>query len=126
MFNKLPIKYNFNRLNYPKKTPFYWDSERVISSLMYLCDQERFANCLHFNFTSKSHCQQRSICENDGECLPDRAFCPNSMMCVCNKCYFGTRCQLTTKGFGLSLGTILWAIKFDNMHRFLIKQLLLK
>jgi hypothetical protein len=60
-----------------KDTPFYWDSERVIPSLMYLCNQERFANCLHFDFNSKSHCQQRSICENDGECLPDRAFCPN-------------------------------------------------
>jgi len=29
------------------------------------------------------------------------------MMCVCNKCYFGAKCQLTTKGFGLSLDTIL-------------------
>jgi hypothetical protein len=62
-----------------KDTTFYRDSERVISSLMYLCDQEWFANYLHFNLTSKSHCQQRSICENDGECLP------NSVMYVCNK-----------------------------------------
>jgi hypothetical protein len=78
-----------------------------LEGFMCLCDQERFANCLHFNFSSKSRCQQRSVCENDGECFPDRPSCPTSMMCVCRECYFGTKCQLTTKGFGLSLDTIL-------------------
>ena len=78
-----------------------------LEGLMCLCDNERFANCLHFNFTSKSVCQHKSVCENGGECFPDRVSCPTSMMCTCNKCYFGTKCQLTTKGFGLSLDTIL-------------------
>lgn len=78
-----------------------------LEGFMCLCDQERFANCLHFNFSSKSYCQQRSLCENDGECFPDRISCPNAMMCLCRECYFGTKCQLTTKGFSLSLDTIL-------------------
>jgi hypothetical protein len=29
------------------------------------------------------------------------------MMCACRECYFGTNCQLTTKGFGHSLDTIM-------------------
>lgn len=60
-----------------------------LDGFMCLCDKERFVNCLHFNFSSKSRCPQRLVCENGGECFPDRPSCPNSMMCVCNKCYFG-------------------------------------
>jgi hypothetical protein len=86
----------------PQLTCLY-DLERF----MCLCDEERFANCLHFNFSSKSRCQQRSVYENDGECFPDRISCPISMMCLYRECYFGTKRQLTTKGFGLSLDTIL-------------------
>jgi hypothetical protein len=85
----------------PQLTCFY-----DIEGLMCLCDQERFANCLHLNFSSKPQCQLKSICENDGECYPNR-HCPTSTMCVCRECYFGTKCQLTTKGFGISLDTIL-------------------
>jgi hypothetical protein len=78
-----------------------------LEGFLCLCNEDRFANCLHFNFSSKSRCQQRSICENDGECFPDRESCPTSLMCTCRQCYFGTNCQLTTKGFGHSLDTIL-------------------
>jgi hypothetical protein len=45
---------------------------------MCLCNEDRFANCLHYNFSSKSRCQQRSVCENDGECFSDRESCPTS------------------------------------------------
>ncbi|CAM4988841.1 unnamed protein product, partial [Rotaria socialis] len=46
----------------------------------------------------QSNCGQLSFCENGGRCFQNRATCP--------KCYLGTRCHLSTKGFGLPLDVI--------------------
>ena len=76
-------------------------------AFMCICNKDRFANCFYFNFTTKSNCQGRSPCENGGECFQDLLSCPFTKMCVCNECYHGGRCQFTTKGFSLSLDTVL-------------------
>jgi hypothetical protein len=47
------------------------------------------------------------LCENDGQCFQDDEKCPTSAICVCADCYYGSRCQLSTKGSALSLDTIL-------------------
>jgi hypothetical protein len=48
-----------------------------------------------------------SYCENGGQCFQNAARCPTAATCACPKCFLGTRCQLSTRGFGLSLDIIL-------------------
>ncbi|CAF3512691.1 unnamed protein product [Rotaria sp. Silwood1] len=74
---------------------------------MCLCNKDRFANCFHFNFGKKSNCSQRTECENGGQCVQDHSICPSTTMCICPECYYGGKCQFTTKGFSLSLDVIL-------------------
>ena len=46
-------------------------------------------------------------CENGGECFEEQRTCPRVAVCKCPKCYYGSRCQLSTNGFSLSLDAIL-------------------
>ncbi|CAF3498607.1 unnamed protein product [Rotaria sp. Silwood1] len=46
-------------------------------------------------------------CENGGQCVQDHSICPSTTMCICPECYYGGKCQFTTKGFSLSLDVIL-------------------
>ncbi|CAF1112054.1 unnamed protein product [Rotaria sordida] len=55
----------------------------------------------------KSNCQERTQCENGGQCIQDLSICPSITMCICPECYYGGKCQFTTKGFSLSLDVIL-------------------
>lgn len=72
-----------------------------------LCTYDRRANCFTFDHRMKYDCQQLSYCENHGQCFQNKATCPNSAICACPKCYLGTRCQLSTRGFALPLDVIL-------------------
>lgn len=72
-----------------------------------LCTYDRRANCFTFDHRMKYDCQQLSYCENHGQCFQNRATCPTSAICACPKCYLGTRCQLSTRGFALPLDVIL-------------------
>jgi len=74
---------------------------------MCLCNEDRYANCFHFNFEKKSNCTERTECENGGQCVQDLSICPSTTMCICAECYYGGKCQFTTKGFSLSLDVIL-------------------
>jgi hypothetical protein len=74
---------------------------------MCLCNEDGYANCFPFDFNKTSICPGRTTCENEGQCLLDRATCPTLAMCTCPQCFYGGRCQLTTKTFGLSLDAIL-------------------
>ncbi|UJR19055.1 hypothetical protein I4U23_022186 [Adineta vaga] len=76
-------------------------------AFMCLCNNDNFTNCFSFDFTKTSICKRRTTCENGGQCLQNRANCPQLTMCICNDCYYGGKCQFTTKGFGLSLNVIL-------------------
>ncbi|CAF3166647.1 unnamed protein product, partial [Rotaria sp. Silwood2] len=74
---------------------------------MCLCDEERYANCFEFDQNMTYNCQGVNYCLNDGLCFQDNSICPTKYICVCTECYYGTRCQLTTKGTSLSLDVIL-------------------
>ncbi|UJR16921.1 hypothetical protein I4U23_003819 [Adineta vaga] len=72
-----------------------------------LCTDDRRANCFTFDYHSTFSCQQLSYCENGGQCFQNNAKCPTTAICVCPKCYLGTRCQLSIRGFNLPLDVIL-------------------
>ncbi|CAF1270611.1 unnamed protein product [Rotaria sordida] len=74
---------------------------------MCLCDIDRNANCFKFDYKSVYNYLGPIYCENDGQYYQDNNTCPKSSSCRCKECYYGTRCQFTTKGFGLSLDDIL-------------------
>ncbi|CAF1061423.1 unnamed protein product [Rotaria sordida] len=74
---------------------------------MCLCNHKRHANCFEFNHNMIYDCHGINYCQNQAHCFQDNATCPTTSMCVCPECYYGTHCQLTTKGLSLSLDAIL-------------------
>ncbi|CAF4059386.1 unnamed protein product [Adineta steineri] len=87
---------------------------------------QRIANCFEFNHTSKRDCSGKSICENNGQCLQDSQTCPQTSMCVCPTCFYGTQCQFTTNGYSLSLDAILGyhiQTNIDIIHQTIIIQI---
>ena len=76
-------------------------------TFMCLCNADRHANCFDFNHNMTYDCSGNNYCENGAECYQDDASCPTTSMCICAECFYGTNCQFTTKGFGLSLDAIL-------------------
>jgi hypothetical protein len=81
----------------------FHDSDQYIC----LCTYDRRANCFTFDHQMKSSCQQLSYCENGGQCFQNNDKCPTAALCSCPKCYLGSRCQLSTRGFNLPLDVIL-------------------
>ncbi|CAF4011362.1 unnamed protein product [Rotaria magnacalcarata] len=75
--------------------------------LCYNYKNQRLANCFEFNHDMKFDCSGQSACQNGGECFQDTLYCPKRSMCVCSSCFYGTKCQFSTGGFGLSLDAIL-------------------
>jgi hypothetical protein len=53
------------------------------------------------------NCFDYNRCENGGSCYEENSLCPKTTVCACPVCFYGTRCQLTTSGFSLSLDAIL-------------------
>jgi hypothetical protein len=79
-------------------------------SLFCLCNdfgRQRVANCFEFNRAIKHDCFGQSSCENGAQCLQDKPTCPQTSICVCPECFYGTRCQFRSSLFGLSLDAIL-------------------
>ncbi|CAF3966927.1 unnamed protein product [Adineta steineri] len=76
-------------------------------TFMCLCTEERHANCFHFDFNMTYNCLGQNDCQNDGRCFQDHRHCPTKIMCVCQECFYGDKCQFTTKHSGLSLDSIL-------------------
>lgn len=72
-----------------------------------LCNLARQANCFQFNHSTTYDCHGHNYCENRGQCFRDDSECPTSSTCGCPDCYFGSRCQFSTKGSTLSLDMIL-------------------
>jgi hypothetical protein len=73
---------------------------------MCICDKHRYSNCFEFNHNMTYDCRGYNQCENNGKCFQDNVTCPQQSVCMCEKCYYGRKCQLTTKGFSLSLDVI--------------------
>ncbi|CAF1063083.1 unnamed protein product [Adineta steineri] len=69
--------------------------------------QQRIANCFEFDSKKKFDCFGQSNCQNEAKCLQDRSECPQASICVCPRCFYGTLCQFSAHGFGLSLDDIL-------------------
>ncbi|CAF4978062.1 unnamed protein product, partial [Rotaria sp. Silwood1] len=72
-----------------------------------LCTKDYHANCLEFNSNKNLQCPLKHYCQNGAECLQDHPTCPSSIICVCNDCFFGNKCQYYAKGLGLTLDEIL-------------------
>jgi hypothetical protein len=75
--------------------------------LMCICDVDRFSNCFSFNQTINNDCQGFNYCQNDGQCFHNNETCPTKFSCICQDCYYGSQCQFSTKGFIISLDSIL-------------------
>ncbi|CAF2755129.1 unnamed protein product [Rotaria sp. Silwood2] len=52
-------------------------------------------------------CLGQSSCEGGSQCFQDDHICPSRSVCICSPCFYGTRCQFSVNGFGLSLDGIL-------------------
>ena len=79
-----------------------------------LCTLSRTANCFEFNYNKTYDCGGYNYCENDGYCFQTNPECPRSS-CACHPCYFGSKCQFSTKASTLSLDIILgYHIRPDN------------
>ncbi|CAF1539313.1 unnamed protein product [Adineta ricciae] len=74
---------------------------------MCLCNGMEQANCFEFNHNTVYDCRGYNYCENGGHCFQDNITCPTSSVCVCEDCFYGSRCQFSTRGFDLSLDAIL-------------------
>ncbi|CAF1498867.1 unnamed protein product [Rotaria sordida] len=55
----------------------------------------------------KYDCNGSNFCEHQGNCFLDDDKCPTSAFCACPNCYFGSKCQFSTKGSTLSLDIFL-------------------
>ncbi|CAF3945990.1 unnamed protein product [Rotaria sordida] len=77
------------------------------NDLICICDLDRFSNCFFFNHTMNYDCQGNNYCENNGQCFQNNETCPTKSTCECQDCYYGAKCQFSTKGFLFSLDPIL-------------------
>ena len=75
--------------------------------LMCVCTADHFSNCFQFDYKKNLTCQGENPCEKEGRCLEDRPECPSIVQCICSECYYGSRCQFSTIGLGVSLDAIL-------------------
>ncbi|CAF4299044.1 unnamed protein product, partial [Rotaria socialis] len=103
---------NSGYLNRTKYYPLLCRQNRTMmcfydNDLICICDLERFSNCFSFNHTMNYDCQGHNYCENDGQCFQNNETCPTKSTCVCQDCYYGAKCQFSTKGFLFSLDPIL-------------------
>ncbi|CAF1461771.1 unnamed protein product [Adineta ricciae] len=74
---------------------------------MCLCNLDHYAICFDFIHNMTYNCQGTNYCKNNGKCFQDHPTCPTSSTCSCDECFFGSYCQLSTKGFDISLDSIL-------------------
>jgi hypothetical protein len=75
---------------------------------MCLCGEDHRANCLTFDHNKTYKCQDDyGDCENGAQCFLDGEDCQLSSACLCLDCYYGSKCQFSTYGLGLSLDAIL-------------------
>ena len=121
-----PIREIFNQtiagLHLLRRIKFYHlpcqprgDSSPLLSCFfdeVHLClcqtfDGKYLANCFEFDHRLKRDCLGKNACENEGQCFQDDSRCPQTSICICPACFYGTRCQFSMSGFSLSLDPIL-------------------
>ncbi|CAF1085109.1 unnamed protein product [Adineta steineri] len=113
----LPIHHSYlpvSRIAALLRTPH----ERVLPKKNSHCNfQCQHGQCIKYSNADKyfcqcqpgwdATCQNGNPCEKEGRCLEDRPNCPSLMECICSECYYGTRCQFSTVGLGVSLDAML-------------------
>jgi hypothetical protein len=112
LFNETIINYHLIRRIKYYQIPCQMNISSCFYDNIYFClcqDHvgQRVANCFNFNHTIPIDCFGNSGCENGGQCFQDDKKCPQTAICVCPVCYYGSRCELTTNRFSLSLDFIL-------------------
>ncbi|CAF0817434.1 unnamed protein product [Adineta steineri] len=73
---------------------------------MCVCDKSRYSNCFDFEHNMSYNCQGHSYCGDNGRCFQDNITCPSTSACICDKCYYGSKCQFNSIGFSTSLDVI--------------------
>lgn len=63
-----------------------------------LCDLNRQSNCFKFNHNMNYDCYGENICLNQGQCFQDHPECSTMILCIYTECYYGSRCQFSSKG----------------------------
>lgn len=76
-------------------------------TLMCLCNLHQHANCFQYDHNTNYTCKDTNYCNNAGQCFQDHPQCATTTICFCDECFYGSRCQLSTKGIGLSLDLML-------------------
>lgn len=76
-------------------------------NLMCICDLDRFSSCFRFNHAINRDFSEYKHCENNAQYFQNNQSCPTKWLCICEDCFYGSRCQFSTKGFILSLDSIL-------------------
>lgn len=71
------------------------------------CEKDRTSNCFTFTHNLTYDCEGQNYCEQHGQCFQDDRICPTVSACACHDCTYGSRCQFSSNGFGLSLDPIL-------------------
>ncbi|CAF1225711.1 unnamed protein product [Rotaria sp. Silwood1] len=75
--------------------------------LCYNLQKQRLANCFEFNHNMTYNCLDQNSCKGESQCFQDDDICPTRSVCICSPCFYGTQCQFSVNGFGLSLDGIL-------------------
>jgi hypothetical protein len=83
--------------------------------LCYEFENQRLSNCFKFDHNLSFDCSGQSECENGGRCLQNKIDYPTTSLCICPPCFYGSRCQFRTSGFGLSVDAILGYQIFPNV-----------
>ncbi|UJR12840.1 hypothetical protein I4U23_017014 [Adineta vaga] len=78
-----------------------------LDTFLCLCTNDRHANCFNFDFHIENDCRGNNYCLNKGKCFQDLPQCPTISVCSCADCHYGSRCQFSTKTYGISLDAIL-------------------
>ena len=83
----------------------FYDDEQIC--YCYSFGEKRLSNCFRFDHNMTFDCDGENDCENGAKCFLDDSNCPKQLMCLCEPCSFGRKCQLSASGFGLSLDAII-------------------
>ena len=79
-------------------------------TFMCLCNRDRLPDCFLF-IHRLTNCSSTYVCINDGLCLQENEIRnPLGYVCLCQPCFFGDFCQLTTSQYSISLDALISSI----------------
>ena len=97
------IKYYHTPCEQHANLSCFYDAEHLCK-----CHPSHHVTCVLFEHKKTHICQDDAgNCENGGQCFRDDPKCPTISACLCLDCFYGSKCQFSTRGFSLSLDNIL-------------------